>query len=321
MRRAAAFAWLAALALPAAGAWAQPQPAAPSPVIATIGSETITVADFEAEMKRRSVAGVSFASLEQKRALLDEMLRLAALVNQAREAGYERHTDIQTMVRRLLASRYEQDQLKPRLDALKVSDEEVRREYDSHVRDYSVPEYVHAAMIFIELPKGASPDAVKQATARAETALAEAAKLPATTRGFGDLARRHSDDQASKYVGGDLGWQPRGQSGDRWGQPVTDAIAKLDKPGDVGPIVRTDRGLYLVKLIEKREGSVRPFEQVRDGIAHKLMQDKRAVAERAFREEVWAAGQPKINQDLLSKSQPPKVPPDPKDRPPALPGR
>ncbi len=67
---------------------------------------------------------------------------------------------------------------------------------------------------------------------------------------FGDLARKYSDDRGSAQQGGDLNWAVRGNL-----VPEFEAAAyKLDT-GEISPIVETEFGLHIIKLMETRRGN------------------------------------------------------------------
>ena len=86
---------------------------------------------------------------------------------------------------------------------------------------------VHAALIRI----AASPHAVGKDKAellkRAETARTEALALEPGVPGFGGVAVNYSEDQDSRYRGGDIGWLQAGTIDGRWDRKVSEAVFAL----------------------------------------------------------------------------------------------
>ena len=291
----------------------------PSQAVAIVAGEPITVQAFTAEMKRRASL-VSFESASEKQALLDEMIRFQAVVAKALAAGYDKDPEIQATLRRLIASKYEREQLEPKLAKLTVTEEEVKQQYEANLASYTVPERSRAALVFLEFPSRAT-DAQKAAVVKkAEHALAEAKAQPATATAFGPLATNYSDDASSKYVGGEVGWLVKGEKGYRWDAAVTDAIFLLAKPGDTTPLVRTARGVYIARLVEKAGGAARPLERVKGAIEHEILQAKRDKVAAEFDKQLREAAGITVNREVLASVKAPTGPRRDLDKqPPALP--
>lgn len=135
---------------------------------------------------------------------------------------------------------------------------------------------------------------------KAEAILEEAKKLYPSEPTFGQLAKEYSDDNATKYRGGDIGWISKGAKIYKWDKQVIDAIFSLKKAGDIGPIIRTSKGLYLLKLIGKKEGTVSSLTQVKEGIEKKLISDKSRKAQKEYYQSLKKELEIKINWDLLN---------------------
>jgi len=48
----------------------------------------------------------------------------------------------------------------------------------------------------------------------------------------------------------------------------------LKNKGELSPVISSDEGLYILKLIERRESSQMPFERVAAGLRRKLQEDR-----------------------------------------------
>lgn len=73
---------------------------------------------------------------------------------------------------------------------------------------------------------------------------------------FSELAQAHSEDPGSKAKGGDLGWVSRGMMV----EPFEEALFGL-KVNSVSAPVETSFGWHLIRLDEKRDARIRPFEE------------------------------------------------------------
>lgn len=63
---------------------------------------------------------------------------------------------------------------------------------------------------------------------------------------FSEIAAKHSDDPGSARIGGDLGWQQRGQF-----VPEFEAAAYTLEPGEISEVVETEFGFHVIQLIER----------------------------------------------------------------------
>lgn len=82
---------------------------------------------------------------------------------------------------------------------------------------------------------------------------------------FREVAGEHSDDIGSAANGGDLGYS----SGDAFPPEMEEAIAQL-KPDTVSEPVRTDAGIHLILVTDRKEGSPPSFEELRPQLEEQL---------------------------------------------------
>lgn len=295
----------------------------PGAVLATVGTTTITVAEFEQEMARRGGGQPgAFATPEQRQSLLDQLVLEHSLLAAAHAAGYQRDPEVVAVTERMMVARLRQDRLDPRLAQLSVSDEEVAAFYRAHHAEYAVPERVRAAIVFIEVHPNASEEKRAERQQRAEAALAEARGLDPSIRHFGPVARAYSDDRASRYQGGVIGWLVDHPSQTyRWAPEVVEAIFALGQPGEIGPLVDTDEGYYLVRLVDREAATSRPVELLADGIRRRLLRERREQLEAAFLAEIAATVAVEVDADLLGSVTPPATSPEASTttQPPPLP--
>lgn len=105
---------------------------------------------------------------------------------------------------------------------------------------------LNLAQILIRVPENASPEQVSARRQRAEDVMRQLK----TGADFAKTAAAYSDG-SDALSGGDLGWR----SQDRLPQLFLDAVSAL-KPGEVSGIVKSGNGFHILKLIDRRAGSV-----------------------------------------------------------------
>jgi len=152
-----------------------------------------------------------------------------------------------------------------------VDAEEVRRAYESNVKQYSTQEERQASHILVAV-KPDAPQAEKDAAKKkAESLLAQ---VKANPNKFADIAKANSQDPGSAPQGGDLGSFARGSMV----KPFEDAVFAA-KVGDILGPVQTDFGYHIIKVTGITPAHIRPLDEVRASIEADL---KRAKAAQKF---------------------------------------
>lgn len=158
-----------------------------------------------------------------------------------------------------------------------LSEDELQNYYKQNIGRYTSAEERHAAHILIKVNPGASADDKAKAKAKAEALLAEARKNPA---GFGELAKKNSQDEGSAPNGGDLDFFGRGAMV----KPFDEAVFAM-KAGEISNVVESEFGFHIIKLIEARGGEKKPFEAVRPQIVEEVSKPKAQEAYAAAAEQ------------------------------------
>lgn len=298
--------------------WLAPAETAPAmpaeQVLAVVDGQPITTADFADEMAERGAG--NFGTVAARRGLLDDMVQTKVLAANGRARGYLGEYGVRRELESIVAGKYQREVIEPQLAALDVNDDEVAAYYADHQRRFVIPEAAHAAIIFFEVRAHTPDDVVAETRARAARVHAEAARQHEPT--FGVLAIDNSDDQASRYRGGDVGWLAAGQPDSRWEPAVMEAIFALEQPGDLAPVVETPSGLYVIRLLEKQPESLRPLEEVAPAIHYLLMAEKRAQRSEAL----YALAAAKVAVEVHADRLPPpevETQPDLPGAPPPVP--
>lgn len=294
-------------------------PPIPADVLATVGDERITAAEFQTAMARRRVGNDPGA----KHSLLDEMVRSRALVQEAKARGYDKDPQVIAAYNNLLATKVrEVEEQKIRAQA-KVTPAEVEAYYNEHVAEFTIPTKVRGAVIFVEGPASFTLEAKAERLAAMEAARQKARALPVETQGFGAVAAEFSYDQATKFHGGDMGYMTEGATVQGWEKPVVDALFALKDYGQLSDVITTDKGYYLIKLTERKPGSVRPLASLRGPIERKLTAEKEKQLTASAMEELTKGRAVKVYDDRLTNIAPlaGSKPADEQDAVPSMPGQ
>jgi len=243
----------------------------PSQLLAMIDDHAITVQEFQSEMLRRG-GEANFTTPRQRRALLEDMIRTDVLASNAQKAGYPDDPDVHRAINRLLAEKYQRDTIDQPLAELQVSDGDIEDYYRSHISDFTAPESIHAAIIFVQVPANATDEERQARLQRAERAR-QLAQGP--TPGFAELAKQYSDDQESRTQGGDIGWLTEGESHPRFEKSLVDKIFAIDNPWQISPVITSGSGIYIVKRLDGHPAQLRPLTEVRNSIRQQLMREER----------------------------------------------
>lgn len=193
-------------------------------------------------------------------------------------------------------------------EVLQKEPEAVRKAYDDNIFKYRTSQEVRARQILKKLPRDASEEQV----AKAQNELAELrAKLEGGAN-FAELAAAHSEDEATKDKGGDLGFVKQGLMA----RSLVDAIFDLEKDALTQQPVRTPQGLHLLQVTEIKPPSNQEFEEVKQDAARTLLQDRqKQAAARAQAEKLLAQLKEGASLEELTRGTDSEPTDDPSDKP------
>jgi len=142
--------------------------------------------------------------------------------------------------------------------------------YEQNPSRYEIPEQVRASHILIK-PDTSDPNTDPNTADAA--AMQKAQELLTQIKSGADFAQLAKENSAcpSAAEGGDLGFAQR-QS---WVKPFSDAAFAL-QPGQVSDVVKTRFGYHIIKVTDRKEASVTPFDEAEDGIV-KMLRSRREM--------------------------------------------
>ena len=132
--------------------------------------------------------------------------------------------------------------------------------YEANKTEYALPARVRAQHILFKID-GKTPEEIAEIRDQATDVVTRAK----SGEDFGDLAREFSED-TSASLGGDLGSFGPGQM-----VPEFENVAFNLGAGATSDLVETDFGIHIIRVNEKEDQRVRPFEEVRIAIESLVM--------------------------------------------------
>lgn len=135
-------------------------------------------------------------------------------------------------------------------------EQELRQFYQKNIDRYRTEEMFRPGHILFHVPKEASSEEVRRIRKKCEEVLERIKK----GEDFGQMALLYSDDGSAKDRG-DMGFFKRGELLPQ----LEREVLKLEV-GQVSPIIRTEMGFHLIKLIERKGGDPLPFEEVKEKV-------------------------------------------------------
>lgn len=139
---------------------------------------------------------------------------------------------------------------------IQLDDDTLRRYYREHLKDYEKPEAVHLQEVILLDSSGKTVAEREEIGRKIRAEVAAGRKLE-------DVVKPYVD---SGIVSGviDLGWVQKGDL-----DAALESAAWPLKTGEMTDPVKGRGGLHVIQLVERREASVTPFEDVRDQIQAK----------------------------------------------------
>jgi peptidyl-prolyl cis-trans isomerase C len=185
-------------------------------------------------------------------------------------------------------------------DQLRITDNDANNFYSANIKQYEKPEQVRASHILIRPDKS---DPNKDPNEAKAVALAKAQDLLKQIKeegaDFAELAKAHSES-TSKDKGGDMGFQPRGA----WVASFEKVAFEL-KVGQISDVVETPYGYHIIKVTDRKEADIKPFEQARDEIIRMLKRKRQGEFFTKYLTQIRA----EANVVFPPGKEPPSMPP------------
>ena len=233
-----------------------------SKVIATVGTEKITQAEFDAMLLALRRQGRDFSDERGRETILDELISQKLFLLDARKNLYEFNPEFKAEMQRVKEEMLVSYAMNKSFESIKVTDTEAKEFYDENKDRLGNGETVNASHILVS--EEAEIMRIRE-------------EIVSGAITFEDAAKKYSTCP-SKEDGGNLGDFGRGQM-----VPEFEDAAFAMEPGQISEPVKTQFGYHLIKLNSKGTASTPDFDTIKDNIKEHLLREKR---QKAFRSKV-----------------------------------
>jgi hypothetical protein len=220
-----------------------------SEVLATVGSKTITLGDFNKKFKEVRSQTLNPPTKEE---FLEDLVRYYVGLQEAEKKGLRNDPVIKEKMEQELYKGLLEKTLGGEVANIKVTDDQMKAWYKEN------PE-LRTSHILIEFKPGSKPEEISTAKKRAQEIYEKEVKN--SKRPFEELVRLFSDDPLSKQTGGDIGWQNRLTL-----VPSYYSTALNMKIGEVKGLVETPFGFHIIKLTGKHSYENANKRQIRTAV-------------------------------------------------------
>lgn len=233
----------------------------PDPV-AVIDGKPLSKDDFQSAIE--PIVGVENLEFIQNAQQLNELISQLALqdklASQAKKEGLDETPEYKKFIEHAERLGLSQAYLKKSVDDVKISDEDIKAEYDKQVLAVDKNEY-RAAHILVD----------SEAEAKDILAKLKDKKKPLS---FADAAQQFSKDPGSKDAGGELGWFRAQVMVPEFGNAV-----QTMKAGEISEApVKTQFGYHIINLEEVRETPIDSLdlskERIKDSLIANELRDR-----------------------------------------------
>ena len=239
---------------------------------------SVSVDDINAEVMRAppEQRSTAFGSPESVHSVGSLMYTRRILALEAAKAGVDKLPEVKAALQKArdhILSDYrllQVDQMnQPSMETLGAY---ALSNYKANPKKFEMPEQVRVRHILFR----GSDAIIREQAQRALTELKAGAD-------FAEMAKDRSNDPGTAAKGGDLGLMARNG---RMIKDFEDAAFELKNVGDLSGIVRTQFGLHILKLDERKPAGVKPFEEVKEGLMKEAQQTLRNNARSAEQDRI-----------------------------------
>lgn len=273
-------------------------------IVARVNADIILKSELEnqqnglrAELAQRGLQGAQLdqAYAEQSKHILRDLIDQSLLLQQAKDMGINADLEVIKTMERMrqeykfgttedlekaivqqgttldefkqnIRTRYLTSQVLSRevYGKVVITTEEVRKYYDSNLKEFDRPEGVRVREIAV-YTENRAPQDIESQRKKAEDA------LTALKKGddFGEVAQKYSEAPTAQE-GGELGFFEKGQLA----KPLEDAASNLEK-GKFSDILTLPYGFVIIEVEDKHTGGILPFELAQKEISENILWPQR----------------------------------------------
>lgn len=285
-------------AAPASGKAAPSEAKKESPVLAYIGSTTLTQAEVDAFLENlppQQRMQLQYTPGGTQR-MVQELAEMKLVAEKARRMGMEKDAKYRRRLEAVKSQLLTRAFLEAKDAELRkngeVSDEDVKAYFESHKDKFTSPATFDARHILVgKRPQGAEKDRTEE---ELQARVKEVQAALAAGKPFEELVEPFSDDPGKANKGLYAGIS-KGQF-----VPEFEAAAFAQEVGKVGEPVKTQYGYHLIRVEKRTEPQVMAFDAVKEQAKQQAQQEKG--------QQVWNTLIAGLKKEIPFKMLPPPAP-------------
>jgi hypothetical protein len=228
-------------------------------VIASSSEWSITAEQYEEIVKTFPAEDrPRFVDSDNRRGLVNELVRIWVLTTEARKNGISVGTDYQ--------SRRDYYQNYAREAGSKISEETVRKYFDDHLDDFTRVALSHILILNGGSPITPYPDLERLPYEEAEKKAKEIKAMLDKGADWDTVSKEYSQEKMFKDKGGTVGYIAKGMV-----EKSIETAAFALKVGEISDVVGSVFGFHILKITDRK---VATFEELREPIRRKLTTDE-----------------------------------------------
>jgi len=239
-------------------------------ILAKVGNYTLSKEDVKVVMEtdpqiKELITQKPELRGQIEKLVVDRWVNITLLYVYAKEKGLDRDPLVLKKLSEMEKYILAEEVLQRELSTIKPTEEELKKFYDKNKELYTESEGLKLKHILIYVPEKADRQTREKALARAKKIREELRKGAK----FEELAKKYSDDTASREKGGDIGIIRRGMTVPEFEKKVFEL-----KEGSISEPIESPFGYHIVKLEKRVPPKVKTFEEVKEKVQNDYIKEK-----------------------------------------------
>lgn len=218
-------------------------------VLATVGDREILAQDLDSFLDDLDPERAAYFNTEKgKKQLLENLITQELIYLDAIKNGLDKNEAFIRETKKMQENLLKQFAMHNLLKNITVTEDELSNFYNGNKQMFTESETIKASHILVDDEEQAK----------------EIAKEIDDGLSFEEAASKHSRC-SSNIKGGDLGYFPRGKM-----VPEFEIIAFDMKIGEISDPVKTQFGYHIIKLVDRKEESIKTLDEIRNQLSQQL---------------------------------------------------
>ncbi|MCX7991554.1 MAG: peptidyl-prolyl cis-trans isomerase [Proteobacteria bacterium] len=254
-------------------------------VLIEVGDTKITDTDIKEEMENLPDQLKHVVNTKDgKKEFIDSIVKREVVYLEALKEGFDKDEkvtkDLEKLKKRLVIDAYLRKKV---LSETKVDDKALKEYYEKNKKEFTEADKTHSKHILVKDKKLADE-------------LYE--KLKKDPSKFESFAQEYSVDSSGKQ-GGDIGSHEKGTLVPEY----ESALEKLKNPGDISPVVKSQFGYHIIKLVNREKGKTPSFEEIKDELKDAYLRENQRKVFDKLLEDIKKKYPIKISEELFPEKQ------------------